>query len=65
MIISNLKEIRIKNSLTQEELAVKVHVSRQTIISIEKEVYTPSLELAFKLSDILKIDIKNLFNYKK
>jgi putative transcriptional regulator len=65
MFINNLKEIRVANKLTQEELAEKSEVSRQTIISIEKGVYTPSLELAFKLSEVLNMEITKIFNYKK
>lgn len=65
MIINNLKELRLKNNLTQEDLAEKVKVSRQTIISIEKDIYQPSLELAFKLAEILKVDLSEVFTYKK
>jgi len=47
---NNLKEIRRKNELTQEELGLSVDVSRQTIISIERYRYKPSLELAMKIA---------------
>lgn len=64
MIINNLKELRLNNNFTQEGLAEKVKVSRQTIISIEKDVYQPSLELAFKLASALKVDLSEVFTYK-
>ena len=57
MIKNNLKEIRQKNALSQEELAESVGVSRQTIISIEKSVYQPTITLALKLSKKLKVSV--------
>ncbi len=65
MIIINLKELRKERGLTQEELADKVGVSRQTVISIEKEVYQPSLELAFKLAKFLKVSLEELCIYEE
>ncbi len=49
------------NSMTQQELAALVGVSRQTIISIESGRYSPSLELAIKLSEALDYDLRQLF----
>lgn len=46
---------------TQEQLAKKVGVSRQTIISIEKGNYTPSITLALKLAHTLKTPLESLF----
>ncbi len=62
MIKNNLKEIRQKHSLSQEELAESVGVSRQTIISIEKSVYQPSVTLALKLAKKLKASVEELFS---
>jgi putative transcriptional regulator len=62
---NNLKILRAKYDLTQKELAKKVDVTRQTIISIEKERYEPSLTLAFKLASFFDIKIKNIFIYKE
>lgn len=62
MIKNNLKEIRQKHSLSQEELADSVGVSRQTIISIEKSVYQPSVTLALKLSKKLQVSVEKLFS---
>ena len=47
---NNLKEVRQKKCLTQEELGSSVGVSRQTIISIERYRYKPTLELAMKIA---------------
>ncbi len=60
-----LEHLRLKNGITQEELAEAVGVSRQTIISIEKEHYNPSIILAFKLSKYFKTSIEEMFIYKE
>lgn len=62
MIKNSLKEIRLSHSLSQEELAESVGVSRQTIISIEKSVYQPSVTLALKLAKKLKVSVEDIFS---
>nr|WP_172692137.1 helix-turn-helix transcriptional regulator [Paeniclostridium sordellii]AUO31663.1 transcriptional regulator [Paeniclostridium sordellii]AUO31757.1 transcriptional regulator [Paeniclostridium sordellii] len=62
--ISNLKKYRLLNDLTQEELAVKVNVRRETIVRLENAKYNPSLELAVKISKELNTPIENLFIFK-
>ncbi len=47
--------------MTQEELAEKVGVSRQTIVAIEKQKYDPSLPLAFKLARCFGVKIEDIF----
>ena len=64
-ISNNLCEMRKKNKITQHELAESVDVSRQTIISIEKGNYTPSVLLAIKIADALSKNIEELFFIKK
>ena len=61
---NNLKEVRQKKGLTQEELASNVGVSRQTIISIERYRYKPSLELAMKIARKLDINTEKLFYFE-
>jgi putative transcriptional regulator len=56
-----LKDRREKQGLTQEKLAEKVHVSRQTIISIEVGRYVPSLELALKFAHVFLCQVEDLF----
>jgi putative transcriptional regulator len=58
---NRLKELRARYNMTQEDLANKVGVSRQTIVAIEKEKYDPSLPLAFKLAKCLGVKIEELF----
>jgi len=62
---NNLKEVRQNKGLTQEELGANVGVSRQTIISIERYRYKPTLELAMKLAEKLNIKIEKLFYFDK
>ncbi|KXA91601.1 hypothetical protein AKJ57_00495 [candidate division MSBL1 archaeon SCGC-AAA259A05] len=62
---NNLKVWRAKEDLTQEELAKKVEVTRQTINSIERGKYDPSLELAFKLAELFECKIEDIFDYRK
>jgi putative transcriptional regulator len=49
--------------MTQEELAGKVGVTRQTIIAIEKEKYSPSLELAFRIALVFDSPLEEVFSY--
>ena len=67
MYIINMKNTikvrRAENDMTQEDLAVKLGITRQTVISIEKEKYAPSLELAFKIARLFKKNIEEIFIY--
>ncbi len=59
--ISNLKKYRQFNELTQEELANRVNVRRETIARLENAKYNPSLELAVRISKELDTPIEKLF----
>lgn len=61
---NNIKVYRAIHDLTQESLAEKVGVTRQTIHAIEKGKYDPSLELAFKLSRLFSVLIEDIFIYE-
>jgi putative transcriptional regulator len=60
---NNIKVLRAEKGITQEELAEKVDVTRQTIIAIEKNKYIPSLELAYKISLFFNKKIEEIFKY--
>ena len=62
-IISNhIRKLRFfANEMTQQDLAEKACVSRQTIIAIEAGKYSPSLELAFKIADVFSVSISEVF----
>ena len=56
-----MKELRARYNLTQEDLAKKVGVRRETILFMEKGKYNPSVELAHKVAKVLKTTIDELF----
>lgn len=63
---NRIKEFRIKNGdMTQEELASKVNVSRQTIVYIEKGKFNPSVKLALKLARVLNCKVEDLFELEE
>lgn len=63
-ISNNIRRLRFfANEMTQQELAEKAGVSRQTIISIEAGKYTPSLELAFRLAEAFGVKLEDVFEY--
>jgi len=64
-IQNNIRRLRFNaDEMTQQQLADKVQVSRQTIVAIEKGNYSPSLELAFKLSRIFNTPLEEVFRYE-
>ena len=61
---NNIRKLRFfHNEMTQEELAVKVGVTRQTIIAIESAKYAPSLELAFRIALAFGVPLEDVFSY--
>ncbi|MEW6722601.1 MAG: helix-turn-helix transcriptional regulator [Candidatus Micrarchaeota archaeon] len=61
---NKIRELRARFDLTQEELADKAEVTRQTIIAIESGKYGPSLELAFKIARVFKTRVEDVFEYE-
>ena len=61
---NNIRKLRFHHDeMTQEELAEKVGVTRQTIIAIESAKYAPSLELAFRIALAFGIPLEEVFSY--
>lgn len=60
---NNLKVFRAKHNLTQEQLADKIFVSRQTVNAIESNKYLPTLGLAFKIAHLFDAKIEDIFIY--
>ena len=60
-VVNKVQQFRQSASVTQEELAERVGVSRQTIIAIEKGNYTPSVLLALKLARYFKRSVEDIF----
>ena len=61
IIITRIKELRARYNLTQDELADKVGVTRQTMLYLEKGKYNPSLVLAYKVAKALNSTIEEVF----
>lgn len=61
-IENNIRTLRFQNDeMTQAELASQCGVTRQTILAIEQSKYTPSLELAYKISNVFRKEIGEVF----
>ena len=57
---TKIKELRQSRKITQQQLAELVHVSARTIISIEKEQYSPSLMLAYRIAEFFGVTVEEL-----
>lgn len=62
MLKNRVKELRARFNLTQGDLADKVGVTRQTIVSLEKGSYTPSLLLAMNIAEVFEMPIEEIFS---
>ncbi len=58
---NRIKELRARYNLTQEDLAKKVNVRRETIVFLEKNKYNPSLKLAHDISKVFQTTIEEVF----
>ena len=65
LIENRLNVLRAERDWTQADLADRVGISRQAVISIEKYKYTPSLELAFKIAEAFGVSIDQVFAHKE
>ena len=65
MIENRLKVLRAERDWTQADLADRVGISRQAVISIEKYKYTPSLELAFKIAEAFRVSSDQVFAHEE
>ena len=61
---TRMKELRARYNLTQEDLARKVGVRRETIVFLEKGKYNPSLKLAYDISRVLQSKIEEVFVFE-
>ena len=62
---TKIKELRARYDMTQEDLAVKVGVRRETIVFLEKGKYNPSLKLAHEIAKTLKAKIEEIFIFEE
>jgi putative transcriptional regulator len=61
---NKIKVFRAMHDLTQEDLALAIGVTRQTILAIEKGKYVPSLDLAFRIARKFNVTIEDVFQYE-
>ena len=59
-MVTKVKELRTQRGMTQQQLADLVHVSSRTIISIEKEQYSPSLMLSYRMAKVFDVTVEEL-----
>ena len=63
-LIRGLSKLRFEdNEMTQAELAEKASVTRQTIIALEAQKYSPSLELTFRIANVFDVPLEEAFQY--
>lgn len=64
-ISNNIRKLRFfRDEMTQQQLAEKVGVTRQTIIAMEQDKYSPSLELAFRIAHVFNVPLEEVFSYE-
>jgi putative transcriptional regulator len=64
-IRNNIRKLRFNSAeMTQQELAEKVGVTRQTVIAIEQDKYSPSLEVAFRIAHAFGVRLEEVFQYE-
>lgn len=62
-VTNSIRAVRETQGMTQAELARRIGVTRQTVIAIEQEKYSPSLELAFQIARVFGVGLDALFQY--
>ena len=60
---NRIREFRLQKEMTQEDLAKRVKVRRETIVFLEKNKYNPSLRLAYDLAQVFEVRIEDLFSF--
>jgi putative transcriptional regulator len=64
-IVNNIRRLRFdRKEMTQQELADKIGVTRQTVNAIELGKYSPSLEVAFRIADVFGLPLDQVFRYE-
>jgi putative transcriptional regulator len=61
---NTLRELRAGRTMTQQELADAIGVTRQTVIAIELDKYSPSLEVAFRIATVFGVPLEQVFQYE-
>ena len=61
---NSVRELRAERGMTQQDLADEIGVTRQTVIAIEQDKYSPSLETAFKIAMVFGVPLEKVFQYE-
>jgi putative transcriptional regulator len=65
-ITNNIRRLRFdRGEMTQEELARRAGCTRQTIIALEQGKYVPSIELAFRIARVFRVNVEDVFQYEE
>ncbi|TMS85294.1 transcriptional regulator [Pseudoalteromonas sp. S980] len=66
VITNSIRPLRfLNNEMTQKQLAEAIGVTRQTVMAIEANKYSPSLEVAFKIAEVFSLPLEEVFQYNK
>ena len=63
-IRNTIRELRAGRGMTQQELANLISVTRQTVVAIEGDKYSPSLEVAFRIAAVFGVPLEAVFSYE-
>ena len=63
-IKNHIRDLRAAHNLTQQDLADRIGVTRQTVIAMEQDKYSPSLETAFKVALVFGVPLEQVFQYE-
>ena len=63
-IRNTIRDLRAARSMTQQELADLIFVTRQTVLAIEGDKYSPSLEVAFRIAHVFGVPLEQVFQYE-
>ena len=60
---NTIRDLRATRSMTQQDLADLIFVTRQTVVAIEGDKYSPSLEVSFRIAHVFKVPLEQVFHY--
>lgn len=63
-IRNNVRDLRAAREMTQQQLADQIDLTRQTVIAIEGDKYSPSLETAFRIANVFGVSLEDVFQYQ-
>ena len=64
-IRNKVRELRAQHEMTQQQLADRIELTRQTVIAIEGDKYSPSLETAFRIANVFGVGLEEVFQYQE